>query len=320
MIEQNLNGPKRLVADIGGTNARFALLQADGTIDRVLSLPCKDYPTIVLAISDYLQKVGNPPVKQGAIAIANPVEGDGIRMTNHSWSFSIEDVASSLGLDSLIFKNDFTALALSVPHLKDDELRKFGGESAEPGASIAVIGPGTGLGVSGLMWTGEKWIGISGEGGHVSVSPDSEREWKIVDKCRERFGHVSAERLVSGMGLQNLYSTLCDLDSVVNEALTPADISCRALNRSDPVCIETVEVFCSILGSVSGNLALTLGAKGGVYIGGGIVPRLGRFFTDSSFRKRFEEKGRFKNYLQKIPVYVIHAENPALTGISTVFD
>ena len=319
MIDQDSTKTSRLIADIGGTNARFALLTAEGNIEKMESLDCSRFPNIVAAVQHYLSLVGNPAVRNAAMAIANPIEGDIIRMTNHSWSFSIKEAAQELGLDTLVFKNDFTALAYSVPHLSGSEVRKICGDKPEPQTAIAVIGPGTGLGVSGLVWSGDQWVAIAGEGGHVSVSPDNERESAIVDICRRKFGHVSGERLVSGMGLQNLYDAICELDGAEVEPVLPADITARALNQSDSRCIEAVDVFCSILGSITGNLALTLGAKSGVYIGGGIVPRLGEFFDQSDFVRRFQAKGRFRSYLEKIPVYVIEAKNPALIGISTVF-
>lgn len=318
-MKPDSNDIYRLVADIGGTNARFALLSESAGIEQVHSLPCANYPDIVSAVQHYLALVGEPDVSEAAMAIANPIHGDEIRMTNHSWSFSISKTAAALGLQRLIFKNDFTAQALAVPHLQASELKQIGGTVAEPETAIAVLGPGTGLGVSGLVWSGDHWVPLAGEGGHVSVSPATERECRIVEICQRKFGHVSAERLVSGMGLQNLHLAICELEGVGITGLAPADITGKALAGSDPLCEETVSLFCSILGSVAGNLALTLGAKSGVYIGGGIVPRLGELFAASPFRQRFEEKGRFKPYLENIPVFVVHAKNPALIGIGTVF-
>jgi glucokinase len=183
------------------------------------------------------------------------------------------------------------------------------------GAALGLIGAGTGLGVSGLLATGEgRWLPIAGEGGHVTLCAATAREAEIIEVCREEHGHVSAERLVSGMGLTNLHLAIAKLAHAAQLPLTPAEVTQRGLSGSDPLCVEALQTFCAFLGSVSGNLALTLGALGGVYIGGGIVPKLGDYFHQSPFRERFQSKGRFTNYLTPIPVYVIHARNPAFLG------
>lgn len=313
-------GPQRLIADIGGTNARFALLSADGTIAQHATLACADYADIVSAVGAYLLQAGRPVVDEAAFAIANPITGDRVQMTNHHWAFSIEESRRALGLKRLIFKNDFTALAMSIPALPSKELKQVGGTLGEKGTALAVIGPGTGLGVSGLVRSGHHWIPLEGEGGHVTVSPANDRECAILQRCWTWYDHVSAERLVSGMGLQNLYRAICSLEGFAAEALSPAEISERALAANDPYCEEALAIFCALLGSVSGNLVLTLGAFGGVYIGGGIVPKLGDYFAASAFRKRFEAKGRFRAHLSEVPAFVIHAEKPALLGIAQAFE
>lgn len=306
----------RLVADIGGTNARFALLSAQQELSAQRTLACADYPDIVAAVNAYLVMVGHPVIEEAGFAIANPVVGDWVQMTNHHWAFSIEETRRLLGFRKLMFKNDVSALAMSIPTLSEQELRQLGGEVAEQDAPLAVIAPGTGLGVSGLIRSGKQWIPLEGEGGHVSLSPGNARECAILQHCWAEYDHVSAERLVSGMGLQNLYRAICSLDSVVAQRFSPADISRRGQDQSDECCEEALSTFCGLLGSVTGNLVLTIGASGGVFIGGGIVPRLGRYFETSPFRERFEAKGRFREYLVKVPVYVITAEYPALSGIA----
>ena len=311
----------RLIADIGGTNARFALLDLAGNIHSQLTLPCAEQADFVSAVRAYLQQVGSPRIAEAAVAIANPVSGDLIRMTNHNWTFSIEDSRQALGLERLLLRNDFTALAMSLPFLPEADCRQIGGTPSPGRQTLAVLGPGTGLGVSGLLPAGEThWVAVAGEGGHVSVSPGDARECDILKVCWSKFGHVSAERLISGMGLQNLHAAICQLDGQPESNLTPADISSRALAQADETCEEALAVFCALLGSVSGNLALTLGATGGVYIGGGIVPRLGDYFATTDFRTRFEDKGRFRDYLSAIPVYVIHNPHPALIGVSHCFE
>ncbi|MCB1756304.1 MAG: glucokinase [Gammaproteobacteria bacterium] len=309
----------KLLADIGGTNARFALLLADRSISRQHVLPTSDYPDFVQAVRAYLEWAGQPRIVDAAVAIANPVSGDRLDMTNHDWSFSIEESRRQLGLQRLIFKNDFTALAMSIPSLSLADYYQVGGAKAVEGEQIAVLGPGTGLGVSGLVPADGRWIPLESEGGHVSLSPGNPRECAILEECWQRFGHVSAERLVSGMGLQNLYQVISKLDGKKPAELSPAQITDKALQGSDSCCEEALQTFCGLLGSVAGNLALTLAALGGVYIGGGIVPRLGDYFAASTFRHRFEQKGRFSAYLQAIPVFVIQRDNPALLGISNAF-
>ena len=310
----------RVIADIGGTHARFALLNFDGSIQQELVLQGDQYPDFADAYQDYLKRSGNPKVTQAAIAIACPIEGDRIKMTNHDWDFSIEEARQTLSLDTLIFKNDFEALALSIPYLDRAECYQVGSGKIKPEAPIGVLGPGTGLGVSGLIYSGDKWIPLSGEGGHVSLSPTTKRELMILEACWHEYQHVSAERLISGSGLQRIYEAICELDQVDAKAdLTPQEISHSALNQIDKQCAETLEVFCALLGVVAGNLALTLGANGGIYIGGGIIPKLGSYFENSLFTQRFESKGRFKNYLKDIPVFVMKSKHPALIGISQVF-
>ena len=311
---------ERLIADIGGTNARFALLSITGEVHSQIVLPCADYPDIVSAIREYLSQVDNPQIDEAAMAIANPISGDQIKMTNYKWAFSISETRNALKFKKLTFKNDFTALAMSLPLLTPPDLKLIGGNpDQEKGAALAVLGPGTGLGVSGLIRSGEQWIPLQGEGGHVSVAPANDRECDILKTCWEEYEHVSAERLVSGMGLQNLYQAICKLEEVVAEDLSPAEISTRGKDDTDPYCAEALATFCGLLGSVAGNLVLTLGAFGGVYIGGGIVPRLGSYFDNSPFRERFEAKGRFKGHLEQVPAFVIQAKHPALVGIGEAF-
>ncbi len=309
----------RLIADIGGTNARFALLTGDGAPRDEQVLPGADYPDIVSAIEDYLSRVGGERPREAAIAIANPITGDWVKMTNHSWEFSIEETRRRLGLEQFLIINDFTALAMSLPWLNSADLRQVGGGKAVKHGPIGVLGPGTGLGVSGLIHAGDRWIPLQGEGGHCTLSPATEREVEILQVTWRRFEHVSMERLVSGMGLQNLHQAISLLEDREPESLSPAEISRRGQAGDDPVCAEALATFCALLGSAAGNLALILGATGGVYIGGGIVPRLGGYFDASPFRDRFEAKGRFSNYLKTIPTLVIQAGNPAFIGIAKVF-
>ena len=311
----------RLIADIGGTNARFALLSNEHGIHQERVLACADYSDISGAIKDYFSMVGNPLITEAALALATPIVSDQVKMTNNHWSFSIDALKQQMGFNQLIVKNDFTALAMSIPLLSVTDLVQVGGvinESSKKTA-LALVGAGTGLGVSGLIPLGELWVPLEGEGGHVTAAAANDREFDIIRICRQQYPHVSAERLVSGMGLQNLYQSICTLEQVTAEPLTPQNISDQALDGSNAYCVEALDIFCGLLGSVAGDVVLTLGAYQGVYIGGGIVPKLGSYFAQSSFRQRFEAKGRFNERLKQVPAFVIDAKNPALLGIGEAF-
>ncbi len=304
----------RLVADIGGTNARFALETAPQVLQHTDVLAANDYDSIVEAIRTYLARVGNPPIRHAAIAIANPIVGDWVQMTNHHWAFSIETTRQALHLDTLILLNDFTAQALSVPQVGAEELVQVGGGQPLASAPKAVIGPGTGLGVSGLVPGQGGFVALAGEGGHVSFSPFDDTEIYLWQYARERYSHVSAERLLSGAGLSLIYEALAVREQVDRPTLTAAEISERALGGHSPLARLSLDIFCAILGTTAANLALTLGARGGVYVCGGIVPRFIDYFPTSPFRSRFESKGRFDAYLAAIPVYVVLNKQPGLAG------
>ncbi len=317
------DGP-RLLADVGGTNARLAIEIGPRQFAAITVLPCNAYPGLKDAIAVFLASAAvkaacDAPIWHAAVAIANPVDGDVVRMTNHHWSFSIAALRAELGLQTLQVVNDFTALAMALPHLSAGQKLKIGGGSEQSRHTIGLVGAGTGLGVSGIVPSGQHWIPLHSEGGHVSFSPSNEEEVEILRFCWREYRHVSAERLISGRGLEIIYRALQAGAKVVSaETLTAEEISRRALEGACPLCVRTIECFGAILGGVAGNVALTLGALGGMYIGGGIVPRLGHLFTDSPFRERFEAKGRFSRYLSQIPTYVITAEYPAFLGVSAI--
>jgi len=311
----------RWLGDIGGTNARFGWQASEGAaISHVQVLPCAEHPSLLDAAQSYLREQGLSAPPCAAFGIANPVTGDQVSMTNHHWKFSVSALRDSLGLARFLLLNDFTALALSLPQLPEAHRRAVGGGQAAPDAAIGLVGAGTGLGVSGLLPLGyqDKWIPIAGEGGHVTLSASTALEFAAIGQLQKRYGHVSAERVVSGAGLVDLYHALCDLkDGQGREITTPADVMARARDVPLSTAHQALDMFCGFLGSVAGDLALTLGARGGIYIGGGIVPRMGERFDASPFRARFEGKGRFKAYLQAIPTWVIHSPvSPALQGAS----
>ncbi len=305
--------PPRLLADIGGTTARFAL-QLDGGIDRVRVLACADYPSMQDAIRAYLREQA-VDVRQAAIGIATPVTTDDVRMTNHHWAFSIQATRQELALDTLLVMNDFAALSLSLPYLPAHELRRIGGADPEPRAARGVVGAGTGLGVGALVPTADgAWQAVAGEGGHVSFSPFDEEEIDLWRFAHARFGHVSAERLLQGRGLELIHEWVSGGTGGMRAGFSAARITELGLRAADPLCRRSLEVFCRLLGTVASNVALTVDARGGLFIGGGIVPRLGDFVAQSAFRARFEDKGRMSPLLARIPVFVIHSPWPALIG------
>jgi glucokinase len=312
----------RLLADIGATNARFALLTAGSSQPTALAvLQCREHPTLLDAIRSYLAQHCPQPPGAAAIGIATPVLGDRVRMTNHAWSFSISQLQAALGLSRLVVINDFAALALALPLLRASDLRKIGPGQARAGAPMAVLGPGSGLGVSSLIAHGSNGVPIAGEGGHVTLAATNPAEEAVIEKLRVRFGHASAERALSGPGLVNLYVACCETAGDSPKLLEPAQLSTLALNNEDPLCRAAVEMFFALLGTTAGNLALTLGALGGVYLGGGIVPRLLPLLEASQFRARFEAKGRYADYLRAIPTWVIEAEfPPALLGAARALE
>ena len=309
-----------LVGDIGATNARFALVDPSGALMSTRALLCDDYPTIDDAITAYLADAqGGRPVA-AVLAIAATPSGDQVAMTNHPWTFSIEALRQAVGLERLKVVNDFHANAAVVPFLGPAERHQIGAGAPIPGTPIGVIGPGSGLGVSALVPTPAGPKPMPGEGGHVTMSPADARESAVLEIMRARYDHVSAERVLSGPGLVNLYNTLCELSKVKSASLTAAQITDPKTAASDACAREATSMFCAMLGTIAGNLALTLGARGGIYIAGGIVPKLGDAFAQSQFRERFEAKGRFRDYLAPIPTYVIVQPFAALVGAAKLLD
>lgn len=312
----------RLVGDIGGTNARLAWVAGPGAaLQGVRTYICAQHASLADVIRTYLAHEQREVPPWAAIGIATPVVGDQVQMTNHHWAFSVEAMRRGLRLQRLLVLNDFTALALSLPSLAGSDVRQVGGGQAVPKAPCALLGAGTGLGVSGLLWSdGGRRVPLQGEGGHVTLAASDDREAAVLAVLRRRFGHVSAERALSGPGLVNLHDALCELAGLAPPLRTPAGITEAALAGSDTLCEEALALFCGFLGNVAGNLALTLGARGGVYIGGGIVARLGDWFDRSAFRARFEDKGRFKPYLGGIATLVVQAPHAALVGAARALD
>ena len=313
-----MNG-RRLIGDIGGTNARFAVAES-GTYRELRHVEVDRYPSLHDAMADYLKSL--PEAERsglaGALAIAGPVLGDRIALTNQSWSFSVAELKQRLGLVSLAVVNDFAATARSIPHLTSQQKFLIGPEIAKAHGNIGVVGPGTGLGMSSLIPNGDGWTLVAGEGGHATLAASTEEEFAIIRMLRKRWSHVSAERVLSGAGLVNLYEALCAIGGIEPLMLSPADVTRRAMERSDEICVRAFAHFCEFLGSVAGDLALTVGAFGGIYIAGGILPRFKEAFAASNFRARFEAKGRFSKMLAGMPSWLILDDNPGLIGLANM--
>ena len=305
----------RLIADIGGTNARFALTGPDGRPTGVRKLTVADYPGPVEAARAYL---AGRPVREAVLAVATPVTSDRVALTNSPWVFSIRETKATLGLDRLEVINDFTAQALAVPWLTEGERRQIGGGAPVPGHAIGIIGPGTGLGVGGLVPVGDRWQPLPGEGGHVSLAAHDEVEAAILAELQKRFEHVSNERLLSGPGLVNLATVLAALEGETLQIADPAQVVERARTGGCRFCGKALERFSVLLGAAAGDLALTLGARGGIYLGGGLVMRLDQLFDEAGFRASFVAKGRLAYFLDPIPTYLITLSDPGLLGAAAL--
>jgi glucokinase len=310
-----------LVADVGGTNARFGWVSGPGElVAHVQVLSVAAYADIASAAQAYLSALSGElggryqAPRRAAFALATAIVGDRIELTNSHWSFSRLAVQAALQLDALLLLNDFEALALSLPRLRSSQLRVQGAAPSGQG-TLAVIGPGTGLGVGAVVQTPQGWVALPGEGGHATLAALDDYEAALLSHVRRRHAHVSAERVLSGIGLPTLHAAVCDLAGrPLSEPFSAAQIVERGLTGEDALASETLDAFCALLGSFAGNVALTLGARGGVFIGGGIVPRLGERFFTSRFRERFEAKGRFDRYLAQVPTALIIDTLAALTG------
>jgi len=314
MSETSKIPSRALVADIGGTNARFAVADlATLELAAVRSFRGADYPTLAEAIGDYLKDIAEP-IDHAAIAVAAPVTNDEIKLTNSPWSFAKSELCAAAGLKHVHVLNDFEALSLSLPHLAAEELHQIGGEAPLPRGTKVVLGPGTGLGVAGLVWSVAGWVAVPGEGGHVTLGAEDERELALIERLRSGREHLSVERALSGPGLSDLHQAVAAAHGHAEDALAPAEVETRALAGEDPIAEEALDVFVAWLGRFAGDVALVLGARGGVYLGGGIAPKLVSRLAQDDFRHAFEHKGRMQAFLAPIPIYVILAEFPALKG------
>jgi glucokinase len=310
-----------LIGDIGGTNARFALANRNSPgFSDAMTLQCADYATADAAIKDYLESVSAPSPDVICLAAAGPIVDQRVRFTNNPWSIAADELAEDFSSSSVRLLNDFEAIAYSIPFLKPDDCLPIGLPESmtldKEHYTVGILGPGTGLGTVGLRKHGELLIPITGEGSHSGFAPESQVQVDILTALRERFDRVSAERLVSGPGLENIYWALARIHGEKRPQLSAADIFARTIDNSDPRAAEAVQVFFEVLGQYAGDLALTLGAKDGIFVAGGIAQRYPDLLVNSRFRSGFESKGRHRSIVERIPTQLILHEQPGLLGAS----
>jgi glucokinase len=304
-------GKRVLLADIGGTNARFAML-AGSELGPVVHIAAADHAQFAGALRAFLS--GGERADAAVLAVAGVVSGGRCALTNNPWVVDAAELQSAFGFSRVRLINDFEAIAWALPHFSAHDLCRIGGGEPAADAPTAVLGPGTGLGVAAWLPHGGGLV-LTSEGGHATLAGASPREDAVIAHLRARFGHVSAERVLSGPGLENLYKAIAALDGVSVPVRSAAEISYAAASGECPVCRAALDMFCALLGDVAGNLALTFGARGGVTIAGGIVPRLAEELVRSAFRTRFESKGRMRAYVEPIPVDVVMHADPAFVGL-----
>jgi len=310
-----------LVGDIGATNARFALANSRAPgFSAAVTLKCADFASAELAIKHYRESINAPAPDAVCLAVAGPIVDQSVQFTNSDWSISAEELTAMFSISSVLLLNDFEAIAYSVPFLSDADCLPVGlpenGPLADGDHTIGILGPGTGLGAAGLCKRGERYIAIAGEASHGGFAPESQIQLEILTRLRERFERVSAERLASGPGLENIYWALARIHGERKSQLSAAEIFARCINNSDPCAAEAVQMFFEILGQVAGDLVLTLGARDGIFIAGGIVPRYPDLFIKSRFRHAFENKGRYRSLMECIPGKLITHSQPGLLGAS----
>lgn len=327
----------RLIADIGGTNARFALAAEHGAAERGATehgaaehgaaehvvevrherhLPVAGFAGLGDAARAYLAGLpaGTEPVTEAVIAVATPVDAAVIRFTNSPWTFTREGLAAELGVQRLAVINDFAAQAAAIPYLEAEDSVAIGGGVARPDWPIAVIGPGTGLGAAALVPTPSGPIVVASEAGHVSFAPHNALEISILAHLLERHDHVSNERLVSGPGLVTLAQALAAVTGRRFEGTTPEAVSAAAAKATSAVAVEAVGLFSALLGAAAGDLVLSFGAKGGVFICGGLCGKLGRLFDHARFLERLEAKGRLRAFIEDVPCRLVTNPRTGLMG------
>ena len=307
-----------LIADIGATNSRCALVDHHGRVVARQSLKNADFENLEALLRSYLdQRRTSDQPRNAALAVAAPILNDRVRMINIGWQFSQTELSQQLRVNRLRVINDFAAVALGLPYWQGDELYHLGGGEAKRWGTLATLGAGSGLGVASLVHSAEEWHVVAGEGGHVDLAAHDDSEAELIAMIRDEYGHCSAERVLSGGGLVLLYQCLAQRTRRTAADVTPEQITERA-RQGDFLARESLAFFFRFLGGVAGDLALTTGATGGVFIAGGIVPQLLDEIADSDFRSRFENKGRYRGYMEQIPTTVILDPVPAFRGLTNL--
>jgi len=305
-----------LVGDIGGTNARFAIVsQGSSELLSINTLKCEKFETVQQALRFYLSSIEDIQISSACIATAGTVHLDTFKPSNNDWTINKSDVASELNNIQVSWINDFNAQALATTLLSDNDVITIKAGIGQPDRLRLAIGPGTGLGVCGLIRSSSGWVSVPTQGGHSDLSPNTPLEIEILTLLQKKFGHVAVERILSGPGIVNLYEALCQINGKDILFHSPSEITAAAINPSpDPLSKETLHLFCQIFGSVTGSMALTTGSLGGIYITSDLVRNFLDFFIESEFVESFENKGRMKYYMTDIPIYFSKKENMGLLG------
>ncbi len=309
-----------LIADIGGTNARFALVSRQVPWFRqAQTLQAVDFATIEQAIDAYLETQTSSALQGICFAVAGPIQDQSARFTNNHWFINRTDLRHRYGTDRVQLLNDFEAIAYSLAQLGAADLQVIGRPAqlnTSEDFTLAVLGPGSGLGVAGLCQRGNTGYPLATEAGHIGFSAKNSLQINMLQILHRKFGRVSNERLLSGPGLVNIHEALCELNNQQNPGLTATDIAIAGAGQSDPLCTQSLALFFELLGQVAGDIALALGAWQGIFIGGGIAQRYPEQLASSKFRQGFENKGRYRTLMESIPTWLITHKNPGLLGSS----
>jgi glucokinase len=307
-----------LLGDIGGTNARFAVLSGN-TLGPITHLSVSHHGSMIDAIGSFLgSRQDRDTIGVAVLGVAAPVEGGRSVLVNSGWVVDVDELRAKFGFKSICAINDFEALASALPHLSGRDVKRLAAGNPLAGESMAVIGPGTGLGMAGVVYRGGRITIVPTEGGHATLPGTTSRQDAVIAHLREKFGHVSAERALSGPGLENLHSAIAAIDGIAVSSRTAAEITWEARDRSCPVSVAAVDMFCAMLGAVAGDLALMFRARGGIYIAGGIAPRVVDLLARSEFHARFVAKGRFQPYLESMPIAVIVNPDATFLGLKAL--
>jgi len=306
-----------LIGDIGGTNARFAIVpNASGAVIEFPIVQTKDFQTIDDAIDKAVLSASPVKPQSVIVAVAGPVDGDEIKLTNCPWVVRPRTLIGDLGFGDVVVLNDFEAQALAVVALGPDHLEKIGGGDAEKDAARLVLGPGTGLGVAGLIHSAGRWIPVPGEGGHMDIGPRTPRDFEVFPHIEKLDGRISGEQILCGRGLVSLYRAIATADGIEPRYAQPSEITIAGLTKSDPVAVETLSLFATYLGRTAGDLALVFKSQGGVFLSGGIAQKILPALKDGAFREAFNDKAPHRAWMSEIPIHVITHPLAALEGLA----